>query len=224
MAMVARIQTRRPGAAIQGYRQLMAPAGGTSPGRRPRPQFGPCHDRLRRHLRGGAPRHGNAPRARLSGRGRTDAGRAPDGALLRGTRGEPPVDRTALVETIARVRQLAADCPDLVELDLNPLMATSTGVIAVDAQATFYVAIAGTPRPTPGSSARAKTMANRPTKPPDGDAGRPLPQTLADRLARRRVSRAVGSRTTAGRAAGRMVDLVLVDGGRCLVTGDKRRQ
>ena len=67
-------------------------------------------------------------------------------ALLRGVRGEPPVDRIALAETIARVGQLAADCPDLVELDLNPLVATPTGVIAVDARATLDgPAIAGTP-------------------------------------------------------------------------------
>jgi len=73
--------------------------------------------------------------------------------LLKAGRGEPPVDRTALAETISRVGQLAVDCPDLVELDLNPLVATSTGVIAVDARATLDgLAVAGTSTgPTPGS-------------------------------------------------------------------------
>ena len=58
------------------------------------------------------------------------------GALLRGVRGEPPVDRTALAETISRFGQLAADCVDLLDVELNPLVATSTGVVAVDARAT----------------------------------------------------------------------------------------
>jgi acyl-CoA synthetase (NDP forming) len=56
-------------------------------------------------------------------------------ALLRGVRGEAPVDRTALAETISRFGQLVADCPDLLEVELNPLVAGATGVIAVDARA-----------------------------------------------------------------------------------------
>jgi acyl-CoA synthetase (NDP forming) len=74
--------------------------------------------------------------------------------LLRGVRGEPPVDRTALAETISRVGQLAVDCPDLVELDLNPLVATPTGVVAVDARATLArsAATSASGDPTAGSS------------------------------------------------------------------------
>ena len=56
--------------------------------------------------------------------------------LLRGVRGEPSVDRAALADTIARFGRLAADGADLLaELELNPLVATSTGVVAVDARA-----------------------------------------------------------------------------------------
>ena len=58
-------------------------------------------------------------------------------ALLRGVRGEPPVDFPALAETISRFGQLAVDCPDLTEMELNPLVATPTGVVAVDARATL---------------------------------------------------------------------------------------
>jgi acetate---CoA ligase (ADP-forming) len=55
--------------------------------------------------------------------------------LLRGVRGEPAVDQAALAATIACFGQLAADCPELVELELNPLVAHATGVVAVDARA-----------------------------------------------------------------------------------------
>ena len=56
-------------------------------------------------------------------------------ALLHGVRGEPAVDLQALAETISRFGQLVVDCPDLVEVELNPLVATPAGVVAVDARA-----------------------------------------------------------------------------------------
>jgi acetyltransferase len=57
--------------------------------------------------------------------------------LLRGVRGQPAVDRAALADTIARFGQLTADCPELGELELNPLVVHATGVVAVDARATL---------------------------------------------------------------------------------------
>jgi acetyltransferase len=57
--------------------------------------------------------------------------------LLRGVRGEPPVDRTALAETISRVGHLAVDLPDLTEFEVNPLVAGAGGVVGVDARATL---------------------------------------------------------------------------------------
>jgi acetyltransferase len=77
------------------------------------------------------------------------------GALLRGVRGETPVDRTALAETISRFGHLAADCVDLLDVELNPLVGTSTGVVAVDARATLSrPAGAHAPKTTvPGSGA-----------------------------------------------------------------------
>jgi acetyl coenzyme A synthetase (ADP forming)-like protein len=57
--------------------------------------------------------------------------------LLRGVRGEPPVDRTAVAETICRFAQLTMDVPELSEIELNPLMAGPTGVVAVDARGTL---------------------------------------------------------------------------------------
>ena len=57
--------------------------------------------------------------------------------LLRGVRGEPPVDLPALAEAISRFSSLAVDLSDLAEIELNPLMAGPDGVVAVDARATL---------------------------------------------------------------------------------------
>jgi acetyltransferase len=54
--------------------------------------------------------------------------------ILAGMRGRPGVDRDALVELLRRVSQLASDFPEIEELDLNPLLAFETRVVAVDAR------------------------------------------------------------------------------------------
>ena len=54
-------------------------------------------------------------------------------ALLRGVRGTPAVDRHALVDLVVRVGRLATERPDIVEIDLNPVVAGPGGVLAVDA-------------------------------------------------------------------------------------------
>jgi len=55
--------------------------------------------------------------------------------LLRGIRGEPPVDRPALAGIISRFSQLLVDLPELREIEINPLLASPDGAIAVDARA-----------------------------------------------------------------------------------------
>jgi len=52
--------------------------------------------------------------------------------LLRGVRGEPPVDFNALTEVLLRVSQLVMDFPEIVELDINPLIALEDRAVAVD--------------------------------------------------------------------------------------------
>lgn len=52
--------------------------------------------------------------------------------ILRGVRGAPPVDRAALADLIVRTSQLAADCPEIAEVDLNPVIASADGVMAAD--------------------------------------------------------------------------------------------
>lgn len=53
-------------------------------------------------------------------------------ALLDGIRGQPGVNRQALAELIVKVSELVSDFPEISELDLNPVLATESGVSAVD--------------------------------------------------------------------------------------------
>ncbi len=53
-------------------------------------------------------------------------------ALLDGHRGEPGVDRAALVDLLLRLSQLVTDLPAIQELDLNPVLAFEQGAVAVD--------------------------------------------------------------------------------------------
>jgi acetyl coenzyme A synthetase (ADP forming)-like protein len=55
--------------------------------------------------------------------------------LLRGVRGEAPVDRVALAGIISRFAQLLVDLPELAEVEVNPLIAGPGGTVAVDARA-----------------------------------------------------------------------------------------
>lgn len=55
-------------------------------------------------------------------------------AILEGVRGQPPADKEALVDALLRVGQLAQDFPEIVELDINPLVVypQGEGVLAID--------------------------------------------------------------------------------------------
>src|SRR4051812_26253294 len=53
--------------------------------------------------------------------------------LLRGVRGRPAVDRAAVVSMLVTLGRLGVDRPDILEIDLNPVVASISGAIAVDA-------------------------------------------------------------------------------------------
>jgi acyl-CoA synthetase (NDP forming) len=55
--------------------------------------------------------------------------------LLFGYRGSRPVAVSALEDLLQRVARLAADVPALAELDINPLIVSPEGAVAVDARA-----------------------------------------------------------------------------------------
>jgi acetyltransferase len=56
--------------------------------------------------------------------------------LLRGARGRDPVDVETVAETIQRLSQLVTDFPAILELDINPLVATPEGAQAIDVRLT----------------------------------------------------------------------------------------
>ncbi len=55
-------------------------------------------------------------------------------ALLDGARGKPRLDRAELREVLLRVSRLVEAIPEMAELDLNPLVITRDGLVAIDAR------------------------------------------------------------------------------------------
>ncbi|HEU0025371.1 MAG TPA: GNAT family N-acetyltransferase, partial [Thermoleophilaceae bacterium] len=68
--------------------------------------------------------------------------------LLRGHRGRPAVDLDALLEVLVRFSHLVADYPEIDELEINPLLATSEGAIALDARAVIDQSLVSRPPPS----------------------------------------------------------------------------
>lgn len=54
--------------------------------------------------------------------------------LLDAFRDRPPVDRSAVIDVLLRVSDMVCELPQIVELDINPLVAGPDGVLAVDAR------------------------------------------------------------------------------------------
>jgi len=58
-------------------------------------------------------------------------------SLMKGFRGEKPVDIDAASEVIKRVAMLAVDYPEIMEIDINPIFAYEHGVAALDVKITL---------------------------------------------------------------------------------------
>src|SRR5262249_11166977 len=56
------------------------------------------------------------------------------GCLVAGFRGTPPADESAVVDLLLRLSLLADDLPEVVELDLNPVLALPDRCLALDAR------------------------------------------------------------------------------------------
>lgn len=54
--------------------------------------------------------------------------------ILDGVRGQEPIPREALAEVVTRISALVTVAPEIMEMDLNPLLGNSKGVTAVDAR------------------------------------------------------------------------------------------
>ena len=147
-AMVARVRTLRPQARLQGFMvQAMA--------RRPRaheliaglgtdPVFGP----VLLFGQGGVAVEVTGDRAvALPPLDRVLAAdlvaRTRVARLLAGYRDRPRADLDALYDVLVRIGQMAADLPELAELDINPLLADADGVIALDARMRLAAVPAG---------------------------------------------------------------------------------
>lgn len=63
----------------------------------------------------------------------TEIGLLKGAALLRGLRGSAPVDIAAIARTVARLGQVMLSCPEVGEIDINPLVAYPDRVVALDA-------------------------------------------------------------------------------------------
>jgi acetyltransferase len=59
------------------------------------------------------------------------------GRKLKGFRSLPPADRPAVMQALARLAQLAVDCPDIAEIEINPLrvLPEGQGAFAIDVRA-----------------------------------------------------------------------------------------
>lgn len=57
--------------------------------------------------------------------------------LLRGVRGRPAANIQAIVSCLLRLSQLAMDCPEIQELDINPLIVNERRAVAVDVRLTL---------------------------------------------------------------------------------------
>ena len=79
--------------------------------------------------------------------------------LLQGYRGRPRVDINKLIEVLIRLSYLAADFPEISELDINPLLITPREVIALDARVVID-----------------RDLHEKPSKPYDHLALRPYPE------------------------------------------------
>jgi len=85
-------------------------------------------------------------------------GRTRVSRLLKSYRDIPAADRAAVSLVLVKLAQLAADIPEIRELDLNPLLADETGIIALDAR----IAVAALPPKSTRRASEHRRMAIRP--------------------------------------------------------------
>jgi acetyltransferase len=60
--------------------------------------------------------------------------------LIEGYRNRPKADREAILAVLVQVSRLVADVPEIVELDINPLLADSRGAVVLDARMRIAIA------------------------------------------------------------------------------------
>ncbi|SDD85111.1 acetyltransferase [Cupriavidus sp. YR651] len=66
------------------------------------------------------------------------------GRLLDGWHGQPGVDSDGLLRVLVQVSRLVCDFAEIAELDINPLLASAAGVVALDARIAIKATVPGT--------------------------------------------------------------------------------
>jgi acetyl-CoA synthetase len=61
------------------------------------------------------------------------------GKLLAGHRGHSAADRSAIIDVVSRLATMLSSSPEIVEIEINPLMATPRSAVAVDALITVAI-------------------------------------------------------------------------------------
>ncbi|MDY6875155.1 MAG: acetate--CoA ligase family protein [Chloroflexota bacterium] len=136
-ALLARVEERAPGARVAGVLVQQMLAGGREVilGGKHDPSFGPM---VMFGLGGVYVEVFEDVAFRLAPLTRDEAkemiSEVRGSLLLRGVRGEPPVDIEAVVDALLALSRLLVECPEVVEVDVNPLLVFERGVAAVDAR------------------------------------------------------------------------------------------
>lgn len=107
-------------------------------------------------------------------------------AVLQGIRGAEGIDRQALARLIHHVSQLVHDFPEIHEMDLNPVFASSRGATAVDVRILVdFAPASGRPRPSQEEILRAMRRIMQPdavavigASPEDGKIGNSVMKNL----------------------------------------------
>ncbi|MCL5056632.1 MAG: acetate--CoA ligase family protein [Actinobacteria bacterium] len=142
LSMLEEVQEKSPGASIQGVLVQRYLSGGIELilGSKMDAEFGPVlvfgtggiYTEIMRDVAFRiAP---VSPAEALEMIGETRAGR-----LLQGVRGQEKADLNALVKAITCLSDLVTNNPEISEVDINPLLATSKGVVALDGRVIFGV-------------------------------------------------------------------------------------
>lgn len=71
--------------------------------------------------------------------------------LLDGGRARPRLDRDSIALTLVKLSQIAIDLPEIIELDINPLVARQDGILSLDARMTL-----GRPAEHPGRIGKSR--------------------------------------------------------------------
>lgn len=136
-ALLARVRERSPGAQVTGVLVQQQLSGGREVilGGRRDPSFGPV---VMFGLGGVYVEVFEDVAFRLAPLTREDAremiSEIRGSRLLRAARGEPPGDVEAVAEALLVLSRLLIECPEVAELDINPLLVFERGVAAVDAR------------------------------------------------------------------------------------------